>query len=81
MMASLIVAGIAALTVDSPRRWSGLFLLVAFPGALLGFGLVLMGVSWVLFGIWIVYEHRAYVISLAVAAVPALAYSVYLYGG
>ena len=79
MMVSLIVAGIAALTVDSPRRWSGLFLLVAFPGGMLGFGLVMMGVSWVLFGLWIVYEHRGYVIALAVAAVPALAYSVYLY--
>jgi hypothetical protein len=80
MMVSLIVAGIAALTVDSSRRWSGLFLLAAFPGGLLGFGLVMMGVSWILFGLWIVYQQRAYVIALAVAAVPALAYSAYLYG-
>ena len=80
MMLSLIVAGIAALTIRSPRRWSGLFLLFAFPGGILGFGLVLMGVSWILFALWIVSQRRAYVIALSVAAAPALAYSIYLYG-
>ena len=55
MMVSLLIAGIAALTVRSPQRWSGLFLLLAVPGALYGFGLVMMGVSWILFGLWIVY--------------------------
>jgi hypothetical protein len=80
MMVSLIIAGIAALTVDSPRRWSGLFLLVAVPGGLLGFGLVMMGVSWILFGLWIVYQHRVFVVALAVAAVLMLATAVYLYG-
>ncbi len=81
MMVSLIIAGIAALTVPSPRRWSGLFLLFAFPGGMLGFGLVMLGVSWILFGLWIVYQHRAFVVALSIAAVPASAYSVYLYGG
>ncbi len=80
MMLSLIVAGIAALTVRSPRRWSGLFLLFAFPGGMLGFGLVMMGVSWILFSLWIVSERPAYVIALSISAIPALAYSVYLYG-
>jgi hypothetical protein len=80
MMMSLIVAGIAALTVSTPRRWSGLFLLFAFPGGLLGFGGVMLAVSWVLFGLWIEYEHRGFVLALAAAAVPALAYSIYLYG-
>ncbi len=80
MMVSLLIAGIAALTVRSPRRWSGLFLLVAVPGALYGFGLVMLGVSWILFALWIVYQHRAFVIALAVAAVLMLATAVYLYG-
>jgi hypothetical protein len=38
MLVSLLVAGIAALTVRSPRRWSGLFLLLAAPGVMLGLG-------------------------------------------
>jgi hypothetical protein len=78
MMLSLLVAGIAALTVRSPRRWSGLFLLFALPGAMLGFGMVMMGVSWILFSLWIVYEHRAFVIALAVAVIPALAAAAYV---
>ncbi len=79
MLVSLIVAGVAALTVQSPRRWSGLFLLFAVPGAMLGFGAVMLGVSWILFGLWIVYEHRAFVIALAVAAAPALVIAIDLY--
>ena len=79
MMVSLIVAGVSALTVRSPRRWSGLFLLFAVPGGLLGFGAVMLGVSWILFGLWLVFEHRAFVIALAVAAVPALAIAIDLY--
>ena len=75
----LVIAGIAALTVRSPRRWSGAFLLFAAPGAWLGFGLVMMGVSWILFGLWIVYEHRALVIAVAVATVPAIATIFFLY--
>jgi hypothetical protein len=39
----------------------------------------MMGVSWILFGLWIVYQLRAFVVALAVAAVPALAISLYLY--
>lgn len=46
---------------------------------MLGFGAVMLGVSWILFGLWIVYEHRALVIALAVAALPALAIAVDLY--
>ncbi len=80
MMVSLLIAGIAALTVRSPRRWSGLFLLLAVPGAMLGFGIVMMGVAWILFGLWIVIQHRAFVVAVAIAAVTALATAVYLYG-
>ena len=80
MMVSLLVAGIAALTVRSPRRWSGLFLLLAVPGAMLGFGIVMMGTAWILFGLWIVFEHRVFVAAVAIAAVAALATAVYLYG-
>jgi hypothetical protein len=79
MLVSLLVAGIAALTVRSPRRWSGLFLLLAAPGVMLGFGGVIMGVSWILFGLWIVYQHRAFVIALAIAAASELAIAFYLY--
>ena len=79
MLVSLPIAGIAALTVRSPRRWSGLFLLFAAPGATLGFGFVIMGVSWILFGLWMLYQHRAFVIALAVAAVSELAIAFYLY--
>lgn len=79
MFVTLPIAGIAALTVRSPRRWSGLFLLFAASGATLGFGIVMMGVSWILFGLWIVYQHRAFVIAIAVAVIPALATAFYLY--
>ncbi len=79
MLVTLPIAGIGALTVRSPRRWSGLFLLFAVPGVMLGFGIVMMGVSWILFGLWIVYQLRAYVIALVVAAVTALAIAFYLY--
>jgi len=79
MLVSLIIAGISALTVDSPKRWSGLFLLFAAPGATLGFGLVMMGVSWILFGLWLAYEHRGFVIALGLAVIPAAATIFYLY--
>jgi hypothetical protein len=78
MMVSLIIAGVAALTVNSPMRWSGLFLLLAVPGALLGFGAVMMGVAWVLFGLWIVYQHRAFVIAIAVLWVPLVVAGTYV---
>jgi hypothetical protein len=38
-----------------------------------------MGVSWILFGLWIVYQHRAFVIALAIAAAAELAIAFYLY--
>jgi len=79
MMLSLLVAGIVALTDSSPRRWSGLFLLFAVPGGMLGFGVVMMGVAWILLGLWIAYQLRAFVIALIVAFVPAVATAVYLY--
>ena len=79
MFASLLIAGIAALTVNSPLRWSGLFLIVAAPGYA-GFFAVMTGVSWILFALWIVYQHRAFVVALAVLIVPALAMVAYLYG-
>lgn len=79
LLVSLIVAGVAALTVNSPYRWSGLFLVVAAPGAMLGVGAIMMGVSWVLFGLWIVYQHRAFVIALAIAAAASVALAVNLY--
>jgi hypothetical protein len=79
MLVSLIIAGISALTVDAPGRWSGLFLLFAAPGATLGFGLVMMGVSWILFGLWLAYEHRAFVVAIVLAVIPAAATILYLY--
>jgi hypothetical protein len=79
MMLTLVIAGVAALTVRSPRRWSGLFLLLGATGAMLGFGLVMMGVSWILFGLWLAYEHRGFVIALVLAVIPAAATIFYLY--
>lgn len=49
-MVSLLLAGIAALTVASPNRWSGLFLLLGVPSAMLGFGWVITAITWVVFG-------------------------------
>lgn len=79
LLVSLIVAGVAALTMNSPRRWSGLFLLVAAPGATLGVGAIMMGISWVLFGLWIVYQHRAFVIALTIAAAAGVVLAINLY--
>lgn len=79
MMISLLVAGILALTAGTPRRWSGLFLLLAVPGGMLGFGIVMMGVSWILFGLWIVFERHVFVVVLAAAAPSALATAMLLY--
>jgi len=79
MLVSLIIAGISALTVDNPRRWSGLFLLFASSGAMLGLGLAMMGVSWILFGLWLAYEHRGFVIAQALTVIPAAVAIYYLY--
>jgi hypothetical protein len=49
LIASLFVAGVSALTVTSPRRWSWLLLLGGAGGAKLGFGLLLMGSTWIAF--------------------------------
>jgi hypothetical protein len=80
MFASLPIAGVAALTVRSPLRWSGLFLIVAAPGYY-GFFALTMGLSWILFGLWIVYRKQALVYALAALIVPALVAVGYLYGG
>lgn len=53
---TVALAGILTLTVNSPMRWSGVFLLLGSTGGMLGFGLLLMGVTWIGFGIWI-YQH------------------------
>lgn len=77
-MVSLLIAGVAALTVDSPNRWSGLFLLLGVPSAMLGFGWMIAGVSWVLFGSWILTRNRHLVIAVATAAVPLTALGIYV---
>lgn len=79
LIVGLFAAGIAALTVPSPRRWAGLFLLFAVPGGMLGFGGVMMGTAWILLALWIVSERRAVVIAQAVAVIPAVAIAVDLY--
>jgi len=53
MLLALIGAGVVALTVRSSTRWTGLFLLVGATGALLGVGLVSMGLAWIAFSFWI----------------------------
>ena len=55
MLITLALAGILVLTVRSPMRWSGLFLLLGSTGAMLGYGLLVMGVTWIGFSVWI---HR-----------------------
>lgn len=54
MMLALLGAGVSALTVGSPLRWSGLFLAVGATGGLLGAGLLTMGLAWLGFSVWIV---------------------------
>ena len=58
MLITLALAGILALTVRSPIRWSGLFLLLGSTGAMLGYGLLVMGLTWIGFSVWI-YRHVA----------------------
>lgn len=59
MMIGLLLGGIAQLTVDSPMRWSGVFLLLGLPGAMLGPGGALMGVTWLAFSWWILRRSGA----------------------
>lgn len=58
MIFTLLASGVAALTVDSPMRWSGLFLLVGATGGMLGFGLLAMGLAWFAFSAWIATRER-----------------------
>lgn len=81
MLVTLAAAGITALTVGSPRRWSGLFLLVAAPGAMLGFGLVMLGVAWILLAMWDVSERWSVVAACAAVGVIGVVAAVFLYGG
>ena len=53
MVLTLALAGLLALTVRSPRRWSGLFLLLGSTGGMLGLGLLVMGLTWIGFSVWI----------------------------
>ncbi|MBT8199906.1 MAG: hypothetical protein KJO36_05255 [Acidimicrobiia bacterium] len=53
MILALFAAGAAALSVTSPLRWSGAFLLVGATGGLLGHGLLAMGLAWIALSIWI----------------------------
>ncbi|HSF87538.1 MAG TPA: hypothetical protein VLG28_18005 [Acidimicrobiia bacterium] len=53
MLITLALAGVLALTVRSPMRWSGLFLLLGSTGAMLGYGLLVMGLTWIGFSVWI----------------------------
>lgn len=53
MLITLALAGTLALTVRSPMRWSGLFLLLGSTGAMLGYGLLVMGLTWIGFSDWI----------------------------
>lgn len=50
---TVALAGILALSVNSTMRWSGVFLLLGSTGGMLGLGLLLMGVTWIGFGVWI----------------------------
>lgn len=77
-MVSLLIAGIAALTVASPNRWSGLFLLLGVPSAMLGFGWVITGIAWLMFGSWILTRHRFLVPTMAIAAFPLIALGIYV---
>jgi len=80
LMIALLVAGITALTVRSPRRWSGLFLLFAVPGGMLGFGGVMMATAWTLLAFWLVSERRGLIVAQAIALVPAISIALVLYG-
>lgn len=53
---ALAVAGVLALSVKSPMRWSGAFLVVGASGGMLGAGLLIMGISWIGFAAWIAYR-------------------------
>ena len=80
MMVGLLVAGVAALTVRAPERWAGAFLLLAVPGGLLGFGIVMMGVSWILLGRWLPRRNHSYVVALYFAVVASVVIGAILYG-
>ncbi len=53
---TLAPAALAALSVGSPHRWSGAFLLFGATGGMLGVGLAIMGISWIAFAAWILRQ-------------------------
>lgn len=79
MIVSLLIAGIATLTANTADRALGAFLLFAVPGGMLGFGGVMMAVSWLLLAGWLTTRRRAYVVAVAAAVPVAIATSFVLY--
>ncbi len=55
---TVALAGILTLTVDSPFRRVGVILLLGSTGGMLGFGLLVMGVTWISFAVWIVRRSK-----------------------
>jgi hypothetical protein len=53
MLFTLALAGTLAMTVRQSLRWSGVFLILGATGALLGLGLLIMGLTWIAFSFWI----------------------------
>lgn len=79
MIVSLLAAGIATLTLSTPDRAVGAFFLFAVPGGMLGFGGVMMAVSWLLLAGWLMSRRRVYVVAIAAAVPVAIAISFVLY--
>lgn len=57
---SLALAGVLALTVRDPLRWAGAFLLLGATGGMLGLGMLIMGLTWVAFSLWISRRLRVF---------------------
>jgi MFS family permease len=53
MLVTLALAGILAQTVRHSLRWSGVFLILGATGAMLGLGLLIMGLTWIALSYWI----------------------------
>ena len=57
MILALFGAGVSALTVNSPSRWSGLFLIVGATGPMMD-TLLFMGLAWIAFSVWIATQFQ-----------------------